>query len=300
MAYPSSSHREESPPAPEQATRDWAELPRDALLTVLQKLGHVDILMGVAQVCGPWARAAREEPELWRRVDLRLHGRRLMPPRRANSMAREAVRRGAGQCQAFWAEGALDHSVISLLGDTSALSLKSLRLIYCDWIYDTPLALTMTKFTLLEELELSNYRADFPKTCTAAGKACPLLKRLRLSSERFVKHSQVPADGEAAAIATTMPGLRSLQLFAKRLTNGGLAAILDGCPLLESLDIRHCFNIVMNDELCARCSLVEMLRHPHDPTDDYDLKFSSPDMDYPWVRMTPQTEYYDEWEFSSR
>jgi hypothetical protein len=34
-------------------------------------------------------------------------------------MARESVKRGAGQCQAFWAEGALDHSVISLLADTS-------------------------------------------------------------------------------------------------------------------------------------------------------------------------------------
>lgn len=299
MAFSSSSRHEESP---EEATRDWAELPRDALLTALHSLGHVDILTGAAQVCGPWARAAREEPELWRRVDLRFHGG-LISSRRAvdlNRMAREAVIRGAGQCEAFWGEGALDHSVLSLLRDTGALSLKSLRLISCEWIYDVPLALTITKFTLLEELELSNCRGDFPKTSAAAGKACPLLKRLRLSSKRFIKHSPVPTDGEATAIATTMPGLRSLQLFAKRLSNGGLAAILDGCPLLESLDIRHCFNIVMNYEMRARCSRVKTLRRPHDPTDDYDLKFSSPDMNDPWARMRPQTEYYDEWEFSSR
>jgi hypothetical protein len=115
----SSSHREERPPAPEEATRDWAELPRDALLTVLLRLGHLDILMGAAQVCGPWARAAQEEPQLWRRVDLRLHGRRPISPGCINSMARESVKRGAGQCQAFWAEGDLDDSVISLLSDTS-------------------------------------------------------------------------------------------------------------------------------------------------------------------------------------
>ncbi|KAK1649957.1 hypothetical protein QYE76_067762 [Lolium multiflorum] len=178
-------------------------------------------------------------------------------------MARESVRRGAGQCQAFWAEGDLDDSVISLLSDTSALSLKSLRLISCNSICDTSLALTITKFTLLEELEVSNYLMDFSKTCAAAGKACPLLKRLRLSSGRF-EDCRVSGDVEAAAIGTTMPELRSLQLFAKRISNGGLAAILDGCPLLESLDIRHCFNIVMNDELHARCSRVHTLRRPHD------------------------------------
>ncbi|CAM0873254.1 unnamed protein product [Alopecurus aequalis] len=280
MASSSSSHREESPPAPEEATRDWAELPRDALLTVLHRLGHVDILMGAAQVCGPWARAAREEPELWRRVDLRFHGCPVSSLRVVdlNRMAREAVRRSAGRCEAFWGEGALDHSVLSLLRDTAALSVKSLRLISCEWIYDVPLALTITKFPLLEELELSNCRGDFPKTCAAAGKACPLLKRLRLSSKRYIKHSLVPADGEATAIATNMPGLRSLQLFAKRLTTDGLVAILDGCPRLESLDIRHCFNIGMNYEMRARCSQIETLRAPHDATDDYNLEFSSPDM----------------------
>jgi hypothetical protein len=115
----SHSHREESPPAPEEATRDWAELPRDALLTVLHRLGHVDILAGAAQACGPWARAARDEPELWRRVDLRLHGGRVVSARRLHGMAQEAVRRGAGQCESFWGEGALDHGVLSLLRDTS-------------------------------------------------------------------------------------------------------------------------------------------------------------------------------------
>ena len=178
--------------------------------------------------------------------------------------------------------------------------MKSLRLISCDWIYDVPLSLTIAKFTLLEELELSNCRGEFPKTCAAAGKACPLLKRLRLSSKGYVKHTPDPADGEATAIAANMPGLRSLQLFGKRLSNDGLKAILDGSPRLESLDIRHCFNIAMNYEMHASLSRVETLRGPHDPTDDYDLEFSSPDMNDPWTRVRPQTEYHHEWEFGSR
>ena len=45
-------------------------------------------------------------------------------------------------------------------------------------------------------------------------------------------------EDEALAIAETVPGLRHLQLFGNRMTNDGLKAILDGCPQLESLDLR--------------------------------------------------------------
>ncbi|PNT77389.1 putative F-box/LRR-repeat protein 23 isoform X1 [Brachypodium distachyon] len=290
---------EETPPSDAEAP-DWAELPRDALLTVLHRLGHVDILMGPGQVCRPWRRAARDEPELWRRVELRFPAglsSRLDPCK----MARDAIRRSSEQCEAFLAQGAVDCSVLSFLADSVALSLKSLRLVSCQGIYDSMrLASVITKFSLLEELELSNCWGAFPETCAAVGKACPLLTRLRLSNKRFIKRDQNVVGGEARAIATTMPALRSLQLFANRLGNRGLVAILDGCPRLESLDIRHCFNVVMDDDMRARCSRIQTLRLPRDSTDDYDLDFSSPDMDPPGERRHLAVFYDDEWEFSSR
>jgi len=55
----------------EEEVRDWAELPVDALLAVLRRLDAVDILTGADHVCRLWRRATREEPELWRRVDMR-------------------------------------------------------------------------------------------------------------------------------------------------------------------------------------------------------------------------------------
>lgn len=55
-------------PTPEEAARDWSELPRDALLSVLHRLDNVDVLTGAGQVCRPWRQAARDEPELWRFV----------------------------------------------------------------------------------------------------------------------------------------------------------------------------------------------------------------------------------------
>uniref|UniRef100_A0A0E0ARW4 Transport inhibitor response 1 domain-containing protein n=1 Tax=Oryza glumipatula TaxID=40148 RepID=A0A0E0ARW4_9ORYZ len=64
-----------------------------------------------------------------------------------------------------------------------------------------------------------------------------------------------------------MHELRSLQLFANTLTNKGLSAILDNCPYLESLDIRHCYNDGMDASLRAKCARIKVLR----PPDDYDF-----------------------------
>ncbi|KAJ1410350.1 Leucine-rich repeat domain superfamily [Sesbania bispinosa] len=56
-------------------------------------------------------------------------------------------------------------------------------------------------------------------------------------------------DDEAFVIAKTMSQLRHLQLWGNMLTNNGLLAILDGCPHLESLDLRACFNLDLNGSL---------------------------------------------------
>ncbi|KAF7009371.1 hypothetical protein CFC21_023913 [Triticum aestivum] len=301
-AAPSPSrNRPEGPPSEEEAARDWAGLPWDALLAVLHRLDHVDVLMGAGLVCSPWRCAARNEPELWRRVEVRSHADRpthVAAPSRARrhssavlcGLARAAVKRAAGQCEAFCGEGAVDDSVLSLLADV-APSLKSLRIISGDRIVDERLRLTITNFALLEELELSLCTDVYPGTCEAVGSACPLLKRFRLSKNQFCKWNTKNIDQEAMAIAT-MGGLRSLQLFANPLSDDGLAAILDGCPRLESLDIRHCFNVGMGAAaIRARCPGIETLRLPGDSTMDYDLKFSHPDMT-PW---NTQDEHHCDW-----
>ena len=104
------------------------------------------------------------------------------------------------------------------------------------------------------------------------GKSCPQLKRFRLSKHSFFSFEDVGynKDGEALGIAT-MTGLRSLQIFSSNLTNAGLTAILDNCHYLESLDIRHCFNVEMDNTLRAKCAGIKTLRLPDDSTDDYDF-----------------------------
>jgi hypothetical protein len=92
-----------------------------------------------------------------------------------------------------------------------------------------------------------------------------------MKSLKFNKRGQEyygVCDKEALAIAENLPELRRLQLFGNMLTNDGLQAILDGCPHLESLDLRQCFNVTLAGNLRRRyAEQIKDLRCPHDSTD---------------------------------
>lgn len=121
---------------------------------------------------------------------------------------------------------------------------------------------------MLEDLEISFGSFDV-ETLETLGQCRPLLKSLKLNRQFY---RRVECDKGALAIAENMPNLRHLQIFGNSLTNRGLEAILDGCPDLESLDLRQCFNLNLAGQLGAKCSeKIKNLRLPHDPTDDYEF-----------------------------
>ncbi|CAO2206055.1 unnamed protein product [Urochloa humidicola] len=270
----------------EEETRDWAALPVDTLLAVLRRLCGVDILMGAGLVCRPWRRATREEPELWRRVDMRRRAA-LAYDVDLQAAARAAVRRSAGRCEAFLAEDSAgaglgyDDEFFLFLADVAPM-LKSLRLISCNRVDPHMINQTIRNFPLLEELELSLYHRGSVDDCLDdVSEACPLVTHLRLNHDRFYYFRPILIGGcecKSAEIAR-MHGLRSLQLFANSISNEEMAAILDGCQQLEYLDIRHCFNVLMDDEMWVRCARVNTLRLPDDSMEDYDLQYERPVMD---------------------
>ncbi|KAF7109145.1 hypothetical protein CFC21_109449 [Triticum aestivum] len=272
------------------STRAWAELPLVAISAILHKLDHIEILMGAGQVCRSWRGAARDEPELWRRIDMCFHAE-LFNQLNLHGMAQAAVRRSKGQCEAFWGEYAGDDDFLLYLGN-QAPSLKSLRLISCYDVSNEGFTVAIEKFPLLEELELSLCsNVGEGGVFGVVGKACPQLKRFRQSKHSFFdfEASGYNKDDEALGVAT-MRELRSLQLFGNNLTNEGLTAILDNCQHLESLDIRHCFNVNMDDALRAKCVRINTVRLPHDSTADYDFQVQEPT----WSRYRSDSQGEDD------
>nr|CAB3480299.1 unnamed protein product [Digitaria exilis] len=134
--------------------RDWADgLPADVLLAIFHRLDHIDILMVADRVCHTWCAAARDEPSLWRRITMR--GDEGIA-RRINrcGMACEAVRRSAGQCEAFCGEYAGDDGFLIYLAQQSPC-LRSLRLISCSGVTDEGFIEVVKALPLIDELELS-------------------------------------------------------------------------------------------------------------------------------------------------
>ncbi|XP_048543648.1 putative F-box/LRR-repeat protein 23 [Triticum urartu] len=316
---PSSSRRRRGPRRRRRKeaaaeTRSWADMPLDAILAVFHKLDHIDILMAADQVCSSWRRAARDEPALWRRIVMR--GNADLSSRiNRQGIACDAVRRSAGQCEAFCGEYAGDAGFLLYLSE-EAPCLKSLRLISCDGISLDEFAELITRFPLLEELELSECPellvdcsgSLYPEVYEVLGRACPQLKHFRMNKQYFQEQKWGNNDADAEGIAA-MHELRSLQLVANDLTNKGLAAILDNCPRLESLDIRHCFNVKMdgddsggNDEgtlLREKCARIKTLRLPSDSTHDCHLEVQSPRFarteEEIWRSWSISPVYYSPW-----
>ena len=128
------------------------------------------------------------------------------------------------------------------------------------------------KLPLLEELGITLFL--LPKeSLEDVGRCCPLLKSFKWNQRWYATGlSQTECDEEAVAIAKNMPELHHLQLIGNQLTNDGLQAILDGCPHLESLDLRRCFNVTLSGNLGRRCAeRIKNLRHPNDSMDGYEF-----------------------------
>ncbi|CAL5007852.1 unnamed protein product [Urochloa decumbens] len=256
--------------------RDWVALPPGMLSAILGKLENIEILRGAGRVCRSWHRAAWDYPELWRRINMLFHAE-LFFECGLHTLARTAVRRSAGLCEAFWGKYAGDDRLILYLAE-KAPSLKSLRFISCYDVCQEAFMEAMRKFPLLEELELSISPNVCGEAFAVVGESCPNLKRFRRSKNQFVNIERGGINkGEEAMGIAKMHELCSLQLFTCELTNAGVAAIHDGCPDLDSLDIRQCFNVKMDRAaIRAKCSRIKMLKLPHDSTAGYEFQVHPP------------------------
>ncbi|KDP34969.1 hypothetical protein JCGZ_09257 [Jatropha curcas] len=294
------SRRPPSSP-PQQPYRNWVELPRDITASILSRVGAVEILNTARLVCSTW-RTICNDPSMWRSIDMHNLGNSWDVECDPEKMCRYAVDKSCGGLIDINIEYFGTDDLLSYIADRSS-HLKRLRLAFCDDISDKGLSEAVTKFPLLEELAISRYSSISNEALEAVALCCPLLTSLKL--KMGYKHTRIESNEEALAIAENMPHLRHLQIFGNKLTNEGLQAILDGCPLLESLDLRQCFNISLDGDLGKRCAeQIKDLRHPNDPIEDSPFIELSEE-DYPsgcsevYSWSDDYDDYYDDYyEFS--
>ncbi|XP_010474129.1 PREDICTED: putative F-box protein At4g05475 [Camelina sativa] len=261
----------------EDEPRNWTDLPSELTSSILLRLGAIEILENAQKVCTSWRRICKH-PSMWQKIDMRDLGNRGQHNLIFDVLCRQAVDLSQGGLLEIYIENFATDSLLNYIADRSS-NLRSLgngfRMHYTS-ISNKGNAIE--KLPLLETLEVSH--PTLKLNLKAIGHACPQLKTLKLNSSGsdFLGLDElnygtfgIDCDDEyALAIAESMPELRHLQLLGDRLTASGLNAILDGCPHLEHLDLRKCFNINMVGDLEKQClERVKEFRRPNDSTADY-------------------------------
>nr|CAB3493931.1 unnamed protein product [Digitaria exilis] len=252
-----------APSAVPAAPSPWADMETDCLAHVFRRLDLEDLAASAPLVCRGWRRAAAD-PSLWRALDLRRdHLARFMPW--SPLAAAFALRYGVATrfslpgflrlCLAR-AQGSADHLALPPLLASTADELQHISL-QCPRLRrlalpalpagdEARLVDLIPRWPLLEHLELDAKPSAtfFPALAEQLGRHCPKFASLKTSGA--VK----PED--AAALATWLPGLRSLCLDRSYLPKQELLAILAGCRNLRELSARCCVGFDEGDEEIAR------------------------------------------------
>lgn len=128
------------------------------------------------------------------------------------------------------------NDIYLLACNSRSSKLKRLRVSCCKNLSGKGLSDAAKSFPELEELQILFMNQMGVEDVEAIGGAC-----LRLRSFTLIKHDAVSGVGNgndySLAISKAMPNLLHLRLgfFGSTITTRGYQAILDGCPLIESL-----------------------------------------------------------------
>ncbi|XP_066386392.1 F-box/LRR-repeat protein At3g48880-like [Miscanthus floridulus] len=232
----------------------------DCLVHVFARLDLEDLAASAPLVCRGWRRAAAD-PSLWRALDLRRdHLARFMPwgPLAAAFARRYAVHRFslAGflrLCVSRARGSAEDVELPPLLADPAdeivhiSLHCPRLRRLALPQLTagdEARLPDLIPRWPLLEHLELGTKPSSFPALAAQLALHCPGFASLKTSGA--VK----PED--AAALARSLPALRSLCLDRSYLPREQLLAILAGCRDLREFCARGCVGFDDKDEEVLR------------------------------------------------
>lgn len=253
----------------------WTELPRDITANILQRLNAVEILENAQKVCTTWRSVCRD-PAMWRVIDMCNLGEDGMPyDIDAMPFCRKAVDWSQGQLVNISIRDFATDELLEFIAERAG-KLRRLQLVRCFYLTDEGISEAIKRFPMLEELHIL-LTPFSDETIETIGRSCPLLRSFTFNS-KICSYFNEAGNEEAFAIARSMPELHHLQLLGNGLTNEGLQAIMDGCPHLETLDLRRCYHVVLWGDFGNKCAArIKRLRYPNDSIEDYEFQVEDSD-----------------------
>ncbi|CAL5194840.1 unnamed protein product [Lathyrus oleraceus] len=226
---------------------NWLDLPRDLTANILHRLGTDEILSSACQVCSLWWNISKD-PLMWRTIKM---GNRHTSYDDAylEKICYNAVNRSCDHLEEIDIECFGTDSLLECIANNGS-HLHSMRLIDCWSISDEGFSEAVRKLPQLEtvDISLTNLHED---SLEVLGRSCPLLKSLQYCITGPLTYRK--SNAIAFVIAETMSGLCDLDIEGHGISDVGLIAILDKCPLLKYLDTRGCLNLILSESLEKRC-----------------------------------------------
>ncbi|CAJ2640743.1 unnamed protein product [Trifolium pratense] len=232
---------------------NWLNLPRDITANILGRLSTIYMVTSVCLVCPLWWNICKD-PHIWRTIQINYfetYYRRYI--NYFDEILRYAVDRSCGHLEDIEIDTFCSDELLEYIAE-NASNLRCLRLEECRRISEKGFIEAVRKLPLLEEVYINSISCLTKDSLEALGRSCPHLKSLEFVREG-IGHSIIVGfdDNDAVAISETMPRLRSLDINRNRITNIGLLAILDGCPLLEYLNLERSLYLDLSESLRKRC-----------------------------------------------
>ncbi|MED6186818.1 hypothetical protein PIB30_070380 [Stylosanthes scabra] len=252
--------------------RNWLNLPVEITLIIFEKLGAIEVLTTVQQVCKGW-RTICMDPYTWRAIHMSVFGVPRFMDYHLSWLCRRTIQRSCGLVLDISIDYFADDDLLNHIAHSCGSGLQRLRLNKCyEGIPGKGFLGLAKKFPLLEELDITLCFSITAISIESFGQACPLLKTFKFNHSRpyyyfYPNPGSYVYNAFAFSIALSMPKLRHLQLLGNRMDNDGLLAILNGCPYLESLDLGYCFNLDVTPTLMMLMQGIKDLRLPAVPPD---------------------------------
>ncbi|XP_077213436.1 F-box protein FBW2-like [Tasmannia lanceolata] len=248
----------------------WENLNPEILAQIFVRIPLQEMLKSVPLVCQSW-REAVAGPYCWAHIDIEQWCRRKNLTKDIDFAVRRLVRRSRGTLRSLSAYklGDIAFSFVANAGKF----LTVLKIPMSD-VTDRMVEKHAESLATVTVLDISNCVKITCKSLEALGKNCKFLVHLRrnMPPPEFPSGQDAPLnpaeEGEAMAVAETMPSLLHLDLAYGSFSDLGLDAILTKCKALRHLDIQGCWNVKMEDNIEQKCDRIEDFRGPWD--DEYD------------------------------